>query len=434
MNKFYFPTDDYNSEWQNCEVLKTSCYIFQLCIDVFNQANSQKETEIITYLQKMLQGGNEISLNIHKYNFMYIEQAAILALVKNNLRLWEQLSEELRYRMDVFARCFLVVTNASANDFNWYFNTGLQFTGWAGQQIGSTPRQHVLLKVMFLISYFGDIQTVNQILFNFDYDSYLQEIKQLGFCHIEKTWTTTVPTIDGSFISAADLLKHKNTTLPYEIPYRLPQNFKELPTAIKNKYVAVKIKDKHDNFIDFGYFYGVNMPLVFRSTTSPQILLAKQLNEIFKEDRIITSNKYIEGVSCNILDHSETPMAGRKGEMLSLNLYSGGLSISSLWMCVKQIIVILETFMAAQTLGILNITDPIPSIGQAAEQITTYYEKIYNGIEDALYKLDHGYHNFESYIEWDTTYASTIKSLPMIINARKFWYDTKQKYGDPFKL
>ena len=82
----------------------------------------------------------------------------------------------------------------------------------------------------------------------------------------------------------------------------------------------------------------------------------------------------------------------------------------------------IETFAAIVALGGQLANDERPASCQI------FFDKIKNGIDDVFYKLDHGYHCYDFFNEYDMDYAKVNQIWPAVATARVLWNDLKSQF------
>ena len=383
-------------------VVKKQSQIFEACYRTWRERDPQKEAEIIDWLNNIVAGGNEISTNM-LVSWTYPGYAAILAMAKKNQYVWNELSQEVKTKIDLLARCLLIAVAAIAADQNQDFHTGFEFMGNAGVNWSPNHRIAYAAPYLFLQEFFGGIENTDNILINFDYDTYLAEIRAAGFTNIEKTWTTTKIDENGNAFGVRDLLT-----------YEAPMDGKGMP---------VRIQGPGFNVIDFGYYKGVRRPFWFKDFHGEELLYVL-LDYAFPFYLYIKDSVEIDGTSCYIIDKTSSPYLNRPRMMRELEMsfrscaFHGAISTA---LCIEMLVASLPLHFTFDNIP-LNPTD--------GNSIAKYYQLMYNGTQDILYKLDHGYHSYDLFQENDHSFFSLSQFLPQLSIDRSLWEDLVNRYGD----
>jgi hypothetical protein len=142
-----------------------------------------------------------------------------------------------------------------------------------------------------------------------------------------------------------------------------------------------------ENLVFKGWGAGIKIEAAYRDVNDVEVdlpfgLIACIFNNTFNQT--VVSNIDIEDChyTAGIADKTISPYEGQDGMMAEFNIPNDGVARrSSLWHCDIDFVLVCCAIAAFNHLGIINIKE------------APYWNKEYVGMQDYLYKKDHGYHS-----------------------------------------
>ena len=380
------------------DVMEKQAEVFKDSIDIAKKRDVTKEDNVVSWLNAAVSGGNEICLDMG-LNWTYPSYSAILAMAKKNSNVWGRLSFNVQNKIDLLCRCMLVSINAIGSDLNNDMHTGFGFRGNTCVEWSTNHKLPLVAPYIFLQDFFGGQEETVRILSEFDYDEYMSQISNAGFVNIERVWSTRVKDASGNIFGAQDLLKYN-----YD----------------GDKKLNVSILDKDGNIVSFGGYAGVKNPFIYKDRTSAIGIMEMLFGMCFPDAAIINSTTEKDGVNCYILDGTETPYSGRARGCRELDMAQR----SCAWHASIVVFMCIEIISAMYALGMLHHSLDVADMSG----MQRYYNRIFCGVNDVFYKLDHGYHCYDFFSEKDVNYKKMCGTFPQLCIDRSIWDDLSRIY------
>jgi hypothetical protein len=291
-----------------------------------------------------------------------IGQVLSLLLAKKTPEIWLHFNAQEIEKFDWLMRAFAVSGNYHSNFLNWP-----KLCMYQTYRIGKTwnPNHNdgyigVMIAAYY---YFGGADTVNKILTDFKYDTYISKFRQLHFHNIEETWTAagtkTYP--EGkSETFMKNLLENPSDTVQY---------------------------DKAN-----GEVFGARMPFIFGAPPKAIEKIAYDPVELYRAigswmyPHIVTDRS--RSGTAYTLNNGSSPMAGKHGMCREFQVTDGfepnvkeRSDARYAWWGWMMHIPIVATMMAIHEW---------PGNGKLSDT----ENRMYVGSEDLLYKLKMGYHSY----------------------------------------
>jgi hypothetical protein len=340
-----------------------------------NYEDSQTvRASIYKKLQHVIKGGKEPCFeNSHCWGYTQLCQA--FALIKNKKELWNLFSNEEKERITQLMRMFLFMWNWGCNKYNHY-RTGAGMRGNFCKVSSPNYELNNNALIIYIIHYFygrltgepDQFLALNEILRNVHYDTEMEKLKNYGFMNAHDTWTTRVVSVTGEeLVSVKDIFNNGG-----EI-YTEHEEFEVI-----NPYYL-------------GYGKGVKINISYwderhkdePTCEIPHKMIKTILDECFSG--VCTSTIHIEDYdfTAGLKDGTVSPYEGREGMMHEFNLAFDGVSRrSSIHHCIIDFILVVNTINTLKKLNIIDVTKE------------EYWPNIQVGMEDFLYKYEHGYNGF----------------------------------------
>ncbi|MCQ2413963.1 MAG: InlB B-repeat-containing protein [Clostridia bacterium] len=150
---------------------------------------------ILTYLRWLIAGGNEPTFDFSP-NFYQPQCAGAVAVAKTIPTLWEKLTAGEVEKLDTIMKCMAVHAALATDDSNSY-TTG---PGWNGNYNKNwNPNYPIsnVTQIIFSTHYFGGAEATNQILKDFDYDTYIAKFKEWGWKNALASWGDDIDEVAG---------------------------------------------------------------------------------------------------------------------------------------------------------------------------------------------------------------------------------------------
>ena len=318
-------------------------------------------------------------------NWTYPMFSAMLAILKKSY-LWDRLSEEVKEKLTFMVECLVVITSFMTCDKNLY-RTGIGLRGNVYKGWNPNIQMSLVGPMIFLADFLGGADIIDALLIDFDYDNYINRIREFSFIKTERVWTTPSFTVDGiEYPGARELLSNNGEKL---IAY---------------------IKTECDDFINVfsaGKGLGIKRPYFYQGCRADDIeILRKLLIRNYSGGFVTNSSHCNEGIECHILDGTETPWLGQEGMMLEFSLANRSCALHG----STDFFIVCEMLAAAK---FLNLYD--------WKQDRELKNKIEVGNNDLLYKVTHGWHSYALRKEYDVTKEKIYRSFPDFIWTEKWW-------------
>lgn len=278
--------------------------------------------------------------------------AASMVLVKNTPVVYDELTADEKDRIDWLMRCLAIAGNWAYNDQNNY-TTGFDLCGNFGKGWNPNYRNTYLSIVLSASMYFG-AEELDKIFVEFDYDTYIAKLTELGFTNILATWT----------VAGKDLMENGGECTLIGIVGLTGQKVGEsggtgVGVKVPFKYNGMGAGDLHGlfkNLLDFTYPYKV----------------VSEWNDPGTE-----AHAYI-------LDNKISPFQGQMGMMKE---FASG-TRSKCGYCYDSFMILNTVYANMKLFGGWN---------SSTAEMREYDNRQYVGNEDLIYKYRAGYHGHASY-------------------------------------
>ena len=353
--------------------LQSLFYVFCAIKKVYENAEDKEElcTFIKTNIEGTLPAGAPSFDNSHNWGYPVL--CACLTLIANNETLWNLFDENMHECIHECMRMFALMWNFGCNERN-DFRTGIGLHGnyrkcYVGVNYLLTNNALILL----LDKYFGGIQGLNAIYRTVDYDTQINRLYELGFFSAYKTWTTPgVVDADGTSYPGA----------------------KELFAA--DRRISTKYKKHLGNSVrlaEGGNGLGCKISFGYRPVNGkPRIETALGIFENILESSCFTKTcvstveiPFEDDFSAHIVDGTTSPFEGQYGMFSEFNGGTDANKRSSIFHCEIDFMLLMCYFESMRLLGIAEPKD------------LACWEAVNVGMEDFIYKREHGYMGYSMY-------------------------------------
>nr|WP_295932034.1 cellulose binding domain-containing protein [uncultured Dyadobacter sp.] len=154
-----------------------------------NPNNTTVINRLLAHIRNAIAGGNEPVCRGGISGWSNNSLAQTLTLAKNTEAVWTQLTSDEINKCDWLMRALTVVGNYNQNFYNDPVRCLLGVNPFGGKRNAPNIQEGYVGIMITSHKYFGGAAAVNQILADFDYDSYLSTFENLGFTNIVFGWT-----------------------------------------------------------------------------------------------------------------------------------------------------------------------------------------------------------------------------------------------------
>ncbi len=154
-----------------------------------NPSNTTVVNRLLTQIRNAIAGGNEPTCRGAIAGWSNNSLAQTLTLAKNTPVVWSQLTSVEINKCDWLMRAMTVVGNYNQNFYNTPVRCLLGVNPFGGKRNAPNIQEGYVGIMITAHKYFGGTAAVNQILADFDYDTYLSTFESLGFTNIVFGWT-----------------------------------------------------------------------------------------------------------------------------------------------------------------------------------------------------------------------------------------------------
>ena len=319
--------------------------------------------------------------------WVYTNLTAAIALAKETKAIWSALTEREVKAYDLIMRCFAYVLNFGNADGNDYVS-GPSMKGNFCKSWNPNYRLANVTPMLFISSYFGSADAVNEILLSFDYDAMTAELLSFGFFRAHAAFTVEPPILaDGSLGTS---------------PKQVMENGGPLYLKFGDSDLAKRLHITDGK--PAGQGLGVRTPFVYHGNPLSDVgaIMRDLLAYNYSGGAVVSSyGEYPDGKPKSyILDGTSSPVEGKLGMMREFASGDGGNGTSgpdirsSCSYTAHDFIMIIAALAAARELGIYDLRAPENADVAALVDV---------GNADFIYKYEHGYmsyslsHPYESY-------------------------------------
>ena len=335
--------------------------------------NNTKELQkyIRNRIVKILDYGTPTFSNGHNWGYPIL--CACLTLIKRDPNLWNAFSDFQHQQIEQCMRMFALMWNFGCNEFN-DFRTGIGLHGdYRKKNVGLNYLLCNNALIMLIEQYYGSIDAINEIFATADYDTEIAQLNELKLSNAYRAWTTSGPVDEAGvqYPGARDLF-HSETP--------------------KQAYRFSRLGDDKV-LVSAGEGVGCKVPFAYRAMAKNKKLTTPR--EIF--DNILTNHCFCRtcesivkipfevDFSAHIADGTISPYEGQKGMISEFNKGEDERKRSSIFHCEIDFMMLMCYFEAMRLLGICEPTE-LP-----------YWNLVNVGMEDFIYKKEHGYVGYAMY-------------------------------------
>ena len=300
--------------------------------------------KIVEHTRHIIAGGNEPCFDLGPC-WGYLPLCGAFAILHHDPDLWALFTEDEKARITQIMKMFAYTWNLGCNTNNNY-GTGPSMRGNYGKWRGPNYRLTNYSLILFCADFFGGIDELNRLFLSFNYDNEIQKLREYGFTNALEVWST--PGAREMLVEGGDVY------------------------ITVDQYGAI-------NKYKRGTGVGVKAPYAFKDSF-PHGIVHFLLNNCFSGGRCQSKVEIDDTCSAKIADDTVSPMEGLPGMMLEFNLADDGLGKrSSLLHCTIDFILVMCFIATCWHLRITKL------------QVRPEYAHVRTGIEDYLYKVEHGY-------------------------------------------
>ncbi len=345
--------------------------------------------ELLTYLRYIGKKATKFNLSP---NFYFPFVAGCIAVSKTT-DIWQELTENEVERLDYIMKAFAVMAAVGTDDGNSY-STGPDYIGNYNKNWNPNYRLANVTQILFAVSYFGSADAVNQILREFDYDTYVAKFEEFGWTSAYKAWTTMVegfndPDGDGRGTYTVTALTEKDKangnfgehTVNFVTPKVMLMEGGVVYAITALDRIGQKIGDAKGTGrsvrqigID-GYHY------MGHALSETDAIWGALATHNYGGGKVVSSVGVQGPYYAGIADGSSSPVQGLSGMLLEFK--SG--ARSSLSYCLHDFTMGVGSEAALVALGLYDPT---------AEENAKFARMIWVGNTDLIYKAEKGYWSF----------------------------------------
>ena len=316
--------------------------------------------EAVKRIKNMISGGKEPPAEIGTC-WEHATAGSAILLAKNTPIIWDQMTEDDIKRMDLLMECLAIAANWGFNADNNYL-TGFDFYGNFSKGYNPNYRNSYLTNYMNGAMYFGP-EKLDEMFVNFNYDSIIARLKEVGFVNILYYWTTT----DMLGVSIGHYLQYGGE-------------------------IVLSIGDRTGE--SGGSGVGVAVPFKYQNLEKTQYVYdSSQLKEIFISSieftyswEVMSSNQAPGSVFyAGTLTGAKSPWEGQMGMMRE---FSEGEDRSKVTYTYLSAINIAPLYANMKLLGYWDYDSSTPEMKQKMLEMDN---RIYVGTEDLFFKMHEGY-------------------------------------------
>lgn len=326
--------------------------------------NTEHKEELKVFIHDRI--SKVLSVNLpafdNGHNWGYPILCACFTLIKGNEELWELFTDHEHALIHQSMRMFALMWNFGCNAAN-DFHTGIGLHGnYSKYHVGVNYLlcNHAL--IVFLENYFGSIDALNELFLTVDYDAEMQKLKDLGMKAAYKVWTTP-SFVDENGVTRPGARELFCSDEPIEAYY---------PARVGRTFFAKKA----------GNGVGCKVPFKYSSqrgkNLSKPLYIFHNILQMHCFNQTCVSQVKIDfedDFTAHIADGTISPYEGQKGMIAEFNRANR----SSIFHCEIDFMLLMCYFETMRLLGIHDLTECM------------YWDKVNVGMEDFIYKREHGY-------------------------------------------
>lgn len=355
------------------QINETSALLYLILYDYEHEDYEEKlsvHKAIHDKIAPILSGGKEPAFD-NGCCWGYSLLCESFALIKHRPELWALFSTHERNRMTCLMEMFLIMWQWGCNKYNNY-KTGASMRGNYNKAAASNYKFTNNLLIPFcldFLNYPNGYGTWTYFMKQLNYDKKMAELKELGFINAYKNWTTPVRVAaDGTILPSTKTIWEKGGKC-----YR-----EEVQCEILNTTFA-------------GWGNGIHHSVQYHDEKHPEEgnkdIPLGVIEHVFKDcfNNICVSQVRIEDYNymAGIADGTTSPYEGQYGMMQEFNIeFDGGSRRSSIYHCDIDFVLATAAIATLKHLCIIDLTS------------TNYWQQIQIGMEDYIYKAEHGYNSF----------------------------------------
>lgn len=377
--KYEFPKFSLADHNSGIKELDACMNLLHLVVYDYKHENYSEKNEVHTYIKNAILNvliGRNCPAFDNGHNWGYPILAQVCTLIRKKDDLWDLFNRKEKEKISLMMKMFAFMWNFGCNKFNNY-RTGI---GLHGNYVKTNSPNYVLannILIIWCIEFFGGrLQDVSRMFVEITYDELIEQLEYYDFRNAYITWTTEGFTrSDGSktpgarelFGTLEERREHGYQTEAFVYDY---QN--------RQLYYA-------------GWGKGCTLPYYYEGHPAndwysyPDYLYNQVFNLTFSggECRSIIHIDSEEDYSAHIVDGTISPYEGLEGMMKEFNIADDGLGQrSSLFHCEIDFNIVCASLVCLKLVKGLNLNDFEDA------------EKIRVGMNDFIYKFEHGYNGY----------------------------------------
>ena len=310
--------------------------------------------------------------------WVFTNLTAAIALAKETPAIWNRLSEREVKAYDLTMRCFAYLLNFGNADGNDY-TSGPSMKGNFCKNWNPNYRLANATPMLFIASYFGSADAVNELLLAFDYDVMLNDLLSFGFFRAHAAFTVEPPILADGTLGTS--------------PKQVMENGGPLYLRFSDGAAAARLHITDGK--PAGQGLGVRIPFVYHGMPLSDVggIMRDLLAFNYSGGAVVSSyGSYPDGKPKSyILDGTSSPSEGKLGMMREFASGDGGNGTSgpdirsSCSYTAHDFIMIIAALAAARELGIYDLRTPENAEIAALVDV---------GNADFIYKYEHGYMSY----------------------------------------
>ena len=349
--KFDGGINDYKSE-----TIKSAAALMWLILYErnHNSIDIKVHTRILHHLRNVVTGGREPCLDVQHY-WSYPILACGIYLAKKTPIIWNELTEEEKAKFNILMTGFAITSNYISNDFNHY-RTGLNLKGNVDKHWNPNYKLSLVIPIIISAHYFGGSDELDNLLVNFNYDSFIQQCEAFNFTNITNLWKR-------------ESFYREGTLIP---------GVKEMLSESRNVYIIDKT-----NIFDGGKGVGALIPYKYNGFKADEYGVVKKLLENCYGGGPVLSVVGDNGdgtYDAYILGGLTSPVEGQEGMFKEFNGVDSFGTRSDAHYCAIDFTMIVFFLATLKEMNIWNETLDVET-----------YQKVCIGNIDLIFKFEKGY-------------------------------------------
>ena len=348
--RYHGSKDEYKPE----AMRSSSALMWLILYERQNPISSSVHTRILQHLRNVIVGGKEPCIDAQHY-WSYPLLTSCICLAKHTPLIWCEFTDEEKEKFDLLMTGFAVISNYISNDKNHY-RTGLNLKGNVYKHWNPNYKLSLVAPIIACAHYFGGDDELDDVLVNFDYDTFMQKCHSFGFKNIIDVWGRETTTYNGTVVPGA----------------------KEMLTTKGNAYIV-----ERQNVFDGGKGYGALIPYVYaKHRATDYVVVEKLLTDCYSGGEVISrfGDNGDDTYDAYILHGVDSPVQGMDGMFKEFNGVDSLGVRSDAHYCELDFIMVVYLLATLKELGVWDET-------LDAE----LYKKVCVGNTDLIFKLEQGY-------------------------------------------